>query len=140
MSSRAHRFLDAYRQAFEAFDASAIAELFLYPCHVTSDTDKIEVAPISSREEWLPQIERLIGAYRAIGVRSADARRIEVVELTRLLAHATVRSAVVDEADETIYEFDAAYTLAGDGDDVRISALAHNEVPRLRAALERRRG
>lgn len=140
MSSRAHRFLDAYRQAFEAFDASAIAELFLYPCHVTSDTDKIEVAPISSREEWLPQIERLIGAYRAIGVRSADARRVEVVELTRLLAHATVRWAVVDEADETIYEFDAAYTLAGDGDDVRISALAHNEVPRLRAALERRRG
>ena len=30
-------FLDAYRNAFEAFDASAVADLFTYPCQITSD-------------------------------------------------------------------------------------------------------
>jgi hypothetical protein len=38
-----------------------------------------------------------------------------------------------------VYDFDASYTLADLGDGMRITAIAHNEAPRLRAAIERRR-
>jgi hypothetical protein len=134
----AGRFLDAYQRAFEALDAPAIADLFLYPSHVTSDAGEVEVRAIPSREEWLPQVERLVGAYRAVGVRSAEARAVDSVTLTPLLTQVRVRWGLVDEVGDTIYEFDAAYTLAGIAGDFRIAALAHNELPRLRAAVEQR--
>jgi hypothetical protein len=38
-----------------------------------------------------------------------------------------------------IYDFDASYTLADLGEGMRITAIAHNETPRLRALIERQR-
>jgi hypothetical protein len=46
-----------------------------------------------------------------------------------------VHWALVDGADARIYEFDAAYTLADLGEGLRVTAIAHNETPRLLAAL-----
>jgi hypothetical protein len=139
--SKAHHFLDAYRTAFEAFDVLAIADLFSYPCQATSDDGEIAVTTVSSREAWLPQIERLVAAYRAIGVRSGHVLELQVIELTPRLAQATVHWGLVDQDGEPIYEFNASYTLADLGDGMRITAIAHNETPRLRAAIEpERRG
>ncbi len=137
--SKAHHFLDAYRTAFEAFDVPAIADLFSYPCQATSDAGEIAVTMVSSLEAWLPQIERLVAAYRAIGVRSAHVLELQVIELTPRLAQATVHWGLADQGGEPIYEFDASYTLADHGDGMRITAIAHNETPRLRAAIERQR-
>jgi hypothetical protein len=132
-------FLDAYRAAFEGFDASAIADLFFYPCQITSDAGEISVATVRSREAWAPQLERLVAAYRAIGVRSAEVLELQVIELTPGLAQAIVHWGLVDGAGATIYDFDASYTLVDPGQGMRIAALAHNETPRLRAALENAR-
>ena len=69
--SRTRRFLDAYRAAFEAFDVEAIADLFSYPCQIASDAGEVTVTTVATREAWVPQVDRLVSAYRAIGVRSA---------------------------------------------------------------------
>jgi hypothetical protein len=65
-------FLDAYRAAFEAFNVPAIADLFCYPCQATADADEMEVTTVATREAWIPLIERLVAAYRAIGVQAAE--------------------------------------------------------------------
>jgi len=86
--SKVHDFLDVYRAAFEAFDVSAIADLFAYPCQITSDAGEIEVAVVPTHEAWASQMERLVAAYRKIGVRSAEAGELRVTELTPNLAQA----------------------------------------------------
>ena len=133
--SKIHAFLDAYRAAFEARDVAAVADLFSYPCQVTDDADAVAVTTVPSREAWIPQLERLVAAYGAIGVHSAEILHAHVTELTPRLAQVTVRWTLSDEAGARIYDFDASYTLADLGDGIRITAIAHNETVRLRAAV-----
>ena len=92
---------------------------------------------VSTRDLWLPQIERLVEAYQSIGVRSAEVVKLQVVELTPRLAQAAITWRLVDGAGQQLYGFDAAYTLADPGTGLRITAIAHNETPRLRAAVAR---
>ncbi len=138
-SAKVREFFDAYRTAFEAFEAAAIADLFSYPCQITSDAGEIDVVTVPARDAWMPQLERLIEAYRSIGVRSAEIIELQVLELTPRLAQAAVTWRLVDAERQPIYDFDAAYTLADPGTGLRITAIAHNETPRLRAAVARSR-
>ena len=133
-------FLDAYRAAFEAYDAPAVADLFAYPCQISSDAGAVSVTTVPTRDAWLPQLERLLGGYQVIGVRSADVLEQRVTELTPRLAQADVRWRLVGGEERALYEFDATYTLADLGDGFRIAAIAHNETPKLRALLQRRGG
>jgi hypothetical protein len=133
--SAVSEFLERYRRAFAAFDAETIADMFAYPCQLTSDESEITVTTVSTREAWLPQVERLVAAYRAIGVHAAEILELQVTELTPELAQAVVHWALVDGAGERIYEFNAAYTLADLSRGLRITAIAHNETPRMRAAI-----
>lgn len=135
--SSVRAFLDAYRAAFEAFDVAAIASLFSYPCHITSGAPDVTVTPIPDRDVWVAQVEQLLGAYRAIGVRAAEVLTLHVVELTARLAQGAVRWRLLDESGGPIYDFDASYALADFGEGMRITAVAHNEAPRLLAAIER---
>jgi ribosomal protein S17 len=132
-------FLDSYQRAFEAFDPLAIVEQFCYPCQITSDAGEVTVTVVPTREAWIPQIERLVSTYRAIGVHAAVQVELRSVELTPRLAQATVRWRLVDARGQQLYEFDASYTLADLGQGFRISGIAHNEVPQLNALLERLR-
>ncbi len=137
--SKIQDFLGAYRTAFEAFDVAAIADLFSYPCLITSDAGEITVTTVPTREAWVPQIERLVAAYQTIGLRSAEVLKLQVVEFTPRLAQAAVHWGLVDQEGERIYDFDASYTLVDLGQGMRITAIAHNETPRLRALIERQR-
>jgi hypothetical protein len=128
-------FLRAYRSAFEAFDASAVADLFTYPCQITSDAGERPVTTVADREAWAGQLERLLDAYRQIDVRSAEILEAQVTELSPRLAQATVRWRLLDEAGARIYDFDASYTLLDIGQGMQLAAIAHNETARLRAAL-----
>ena len=138
-TAKVREFVDAYRMAFEAFDAVAIADLFFYPCQITSDAEKITVMTVPTRDLWLPQVERLVEAYRSIGVRSAEVIELQVVELTARLAQAAITWRLVDEAGQPLYDFHGAYTLADPGAGLRITAIAHNETPKLRGAAARSR-
>lgn len=137
--TKVQRLLEAYRAAFEAFDVSRIADHFSYPFLIASDGDEIDVTIIDSREAWIPQVERLVAVYRTIGVRSARAIRVRMTEFTPRLAQAIVRWRLIEGDGATLYDFDAAYTLADVGPEIRIIAIVHNETPRLRAMIERRR-
>jgi hypothetical protein len=128
-------FVEGYRRAFAACDAEAIADMFAYPCQLTSDESEITVTTVPTREAWLPQVEQLVAAYKAIGVRAAEILELQMTELTPQLAQVVVHWALVDGAGARIYEFDAAYTLADLSQGLRITAIAHNETPRLRALL-----
>ena len=132
-------FLDSYQRAFEAFDAVAIVDQFCYPCQITSDAAEVTVTIVPTREAWIPQIERLVGTYRAIGVHAAEQVELRLNELTPRLAQAAVRWRLVDRDGRQLYEFDASYTLADFGHGFRIGAIAHNEAPQLNALLERLR-
>ena len=46
--------------------------MFAYPRQLTSDESEITVTTVPTREAWLPQVERLVAAYRAIGVDAAE--------------------------------------------------------------------
>jgi hypothetical protein len=136
--SAVRAFLDAYRAAFETFNVAAVADLFYYPCHITSDAAEVTVAVIPARDAWIPHLGQLVAAYRAIGVRSAEVLTVDVVEITKRLVQAAVHWGLFGEHGRPIYDFDASYTLAELGEGMRITAIAHNEAPRLRAAIERR--
>jgi hypothetical protein len=93
---------------------------------------------VASRDEWVGQIERLLAMYRAIGVHSARALHLSATELSPRLGRAEVHWALSDAAGGLLYDFHATYTLARLGDDWRIAAIAHDEIPRYRACLARR--
>jgi hypothetical protein len=135
--SSVERFLAAYRAGFEALDAEAIADLFAYPCQITADGDEIEVTTVGSRQAWVSQLERLVDAYRKIGVRTANVLKLDSVDLTSRLAQATVTWHLADADGQSVYAFRASYTLADLGDGLRITAIAHDEKLRLLAALTR---
>ena len=135
----ARGFLDAYRNSFQAFDAPAVADLFTYPCQITSDAAERPVATVADRAAWVRQLERLLDTYREIGVRSAEILDTRVTELSPRLVQATVCWRLVDEAGAPIYDFDASYTLLDLGHGMQLAAIAHNETARLRAARERPR-
>jgi hypothetical protein len=137
--STVEHFLDAYRAGFEAFDVEAILDLFSYPCQITSDAGGVTVTTVGSRAAWVPQVDRLVAAYREIGVRTAEVLELQLMELTSLLSQVTVHWRLADGEARSLYDFDASYTVADRGDGMRITAIAHNEIPRLRAAVERQR-
>jgi hypothetical protein len=133
--STVESFIDGYRTAFARFDAEAVAGFFAFPCQVTSDAAEVSVTSVPTREAWLPQIERIIGAYRVLGVSTAAVLDLRVTDLTPRLAQAAVRWGLRNRNGDAVYEFDASYALADLGEGFRITAIAHNETPRLRAAL-----
>ena len=128
-------FFASYRDAFERGDARGIAAHFAYPAHIMSEGDGIELLPVADEDEWRRQIERLLAAYSTIGVASARLRHVTATALSSALVQAVVQWGLHDGAGELLYRFDACYTLANVQGVLRITALAHNELPRLRARL-----
>lgn len=55
--------------------------------------------------------------------------------MTPRLASARVHWRLQREDGSAIYEFTAVYTLAGDDGQWRVAAIAHDELPKLTAAL-----
>ena len=130
-------FFDSYRLAFERLDASAIADHFAYPSHITSDTGKIVLSPVVTKPDWTRQIEQLLAMYRAIGFASARLLNLALTKLSPRLVQAVVDWALQDNTGNLLYTFQAAYTLAKIDDAVRISGIAHNEIPKYRECLAR---
>ena len=137
--SSVHDFLDAYRAAFGALDVDAIADLFSYPCQITGGAGEISVTGVPTREVFVPQLERLISAYRAIGVHSVEVLESRLIELGPRLAQVTVHWSLLDRERVRMYDFNASYTLADLGQGMRITAIAHNETRRLQVSMERHR-
>lgn len=133
--STVREFYESYRSAFEALDPVAIGEFFAFPCQITGDTGGITVQSIPSREQWTPVLEGLVGAYQTIGVKTAEMLDLQVFVLTDRLAQASVRWRLMNGHGQALYDFEASYTLADLGAGLRITAIVHNEGPRLAEKL-----
>ena len=70
-----------------------------------------------------------------MGFASAGILDLFVIELSPRLCLSTVHWELHDRAEASLYDFTAVYTLAEIGGNLRIAAIAHNELPRLRAHL-----
>lgn len=130
-------FFDSYRAAFERGDVPAVADHFVFPAHVTSDTGEIVLVPVTTREEWLGKVEQLLGMYRAIALSSARVLDLTLTEISPRLIQARVQWGLYDAAGLRLYDFVAIYTLASVDGAFRIAAIAHNEMPQYRACLAR---
>jgi hypothetical protein len=133
-------FIDGYRRTFETFDVDAICRGFAFPVQVVGDAGEVAVVVVPSIEAWVPQIERIVAAYRLLGVASSVVESLQVTEVTPRIAHATVGWGLRDGAGGTVYSFTASYTVAAMADGPRIVAIAHDEAPKLAAAVSRARG
>jgi hypothetical protein len=134
---RVDAFLRSYGVAFEHLDGAQVAAHFAFPLHVVSDDGELKINTVPSLAEWLPQVERLTGAYRRIGVRSAHPEETSIQAVSPRLVQVRVRWRLLDGAGAEVYEFSAGYALAEVQGELRIVALAHDELPRLRARLAR---
>jgi hypothetical protein len=131
-------FFDSYLGAFERRDAKAIAEHFRFPLHVAGDSGEVTVVSIPSAEAWIPQLERLLGLYAQLDVRTAKIREARTARFSPRLAQAAIGWALESSGGTTVYEFDATYTLVASGDALKITAIAHNEQLRAREAMAKR--
>jgi len=46
----------------------ALAEFFAFPLHVVSVAENPAAISVSSRDDWLPVLDGLLGSYRRLGV------------------------------------------------------------------------
>jgi hypothetical protein len=72
-------FIDGYRRTFETFDVDAICGAFAFPVQVVGDAGAVAVVVVPSLDEWAPQIERIVGAYRLLGVASSALESLVVI-------------------------------------------------------------
>jgi len=138
LDSDIQTFFDSYRAAFERRDAAAIAGHFGFPLHVAGDSGEVTVDSIPSVEAWIPQLERLLGLYAQLDVKTAKMRHARTTRFSPRLAHAAIGWALETSGRKTIYEFDATYTLVATGDALKITAIVHNEQLRAREAMAKR--
>jgi hypothetical protein len=133
-------FIDGYRRTFETFDPGAVAACFAFPLHVTGEGAEVTLAAVPTLEAWRPAIDRIVGAYRLLGVAGAAVRSLAVVEVTPRIGQALVHWDLRTADDQPVYDFHASYTVADTADGLRITAVAHDEGPKLAAAMARARG
>ena len=137
----AEGFIDAYRRTFESFDVDAVVAHFAFPLQVTSEGgEAVTVVSVPDAGAWRPQVERIVGAYRLLGVTGATVEALRVADVTPRVAHAIVRWGLVTADGSPVYAFTASYTLVDSPDRTRITALAQDETPKLMAAVARAKG
>ena len=131
-------FLAGYAADFATYDPATVAKRFAYPVHCVGDTDAGPDVTTAGREAWLLALDRLLGAYRELGITGARLHSVQVIRLGPGLHVAWVRWALLRSDASVVYSFEASYTLVLSQGRLRISAIAHNEVPRLGEALAKR--
>jgi hypothetical protein len=137
MTERAHSFLKRYAEAFTRYDALALAELFAFPLQIVSVAETPTIIAVQSRDDWLPVLDGLLGSYRRLGVAGGVPLELEVSELTARACSARVHWELQRDDGSGIYDFTAIYTLAQVCGAWRVFAIAHDELPKLAAALGR---
>ena len=131
-------FFESYRSAFEKRDAPAIALHFRFPLFVAGDAGQVTTVVVPSIDGWKPQLERLLGAYRQLGVATAEALSSQITRFSPRLVVAAIKWRLVNEAGAPVYEFEATYTLAQSDDGLKVVAIAHNEQLRAREAMAKK--
>ena len=129
-------FFARYAEAFAAQDAQALAQCFLYPCHIVGDDGEITLTVVTSVDHYLADIIKpLFKLYRRIDAASGRIRDLQVRALSRRLRHATVLWDVLNAPGAVLYSHEAFYTLASKSAEWQICAIAFSEMREIRALL-----
>lgn len=134
--SAPQEFMKQYRTAFIQADLSALVDCFAFPLQVVSVADGEASISVAYVEEWPGVLERLLSAYKRLGVTDCVPLAVEITEPMDALAVMRVHWALQRAEREPVYDFTAVYTLALATGRLRIVALAHDELPKMRAALQ----
>ena len=132
-------FVERYRTAFTQADLSALIDCFAFPLQVVSVIDGEALSSVAYVEDWSAVLERLLSAYQRLGVTDCVPRAVDISEPMDAVAVLRVHWALQREDREPLYDFTAVYTLALATGRLRIVALAHDELPKMQAALQRSR-
>ena len=132
-------FVERYRTAFTQADLSALIDCFAFPLQVVSVIDGEALNSVAYVEDWSAVLERLLSAYKRLGVTDCVPRAVEISEPMDAVAVVRVHWALHREDREPLYDFTAVYTLALATGRLRIVALAHDELPKMQAAMQRPR-
>ena len=128
--------MEQYRTAFTQADLSTLVDCFDFPLQVVSVADGEAATSVAYVEEWPGVLERLLGAYKRLGVTDCVPLAVEITEPMDAVAVIRVHWALERTDREPVYDFTAVDTLALAADPLRILALAHDELPKMRAALQ----
>ncbi len=129
-----HTFFDHYRTAFARYDRDALNALFTFPLQVISATEGGVAISIFDRDEWGAALDRILDAYRSLGVVDGLPLELDVSELTPQVGGARVHWKLRREDGSAVYHFTAIYTLVQVDGAWRIAGIGHDELPKLRGA------
>lgn len=127
--------LERYRAAFEGGNVGGVLDCCRCPLQVVSVDAGDPSISIAGEADWALNVRRLLDTYRRLGLSDAVMADISVSPLLDAMATAQVRWALHSSSGELIYDFTAVYTVVESDVGPRIIAVAHDEMPKLRAAL-----
>ncbi|MEM9300686.1 MAG: hypothetical protein AAGE01_01165 [Pseudomonadota bacterium] len=112
-------FLDSYRQAFDAFDADAIAAHYHFPS-ILASIDGTQA--FLSREDAVARFTRVCDHHRRLGYHHASCDNVRSEELADNLWRLTVDWRFHSAAGNEILAFSCSYELGDYGDGPRVTA------------------
>jgi len=127
LSASLRSFFDRYRDAFDALDPNAIAELYAEPSGIQSGEHYLHW---SSRAELCENMRGLCAHYTARGYQSASYEVVALRELGDFAVFADVYWQIEASGDAPGWSFRTAYnlSLAPSGWRVRL-CTAYEEIP-----------
>ena len=128
-------FFDSYREAFERFDAAAVADHFTFPLQVAGDSEPVDLRCVGSRDEWLETLTMLMDLYKGFGVTTATIQESSMTTLSDRIAHVAMHWSLRDGSGHEIYDFNGVYTLVACAGEFRVAAIAHDELGKIMAKL-----
>jgi len=128
--------MEHYRSAFVHRDIEALLDCFAFPVQIVGIVGSSASVFLASKDEWRGSIQNLLNGYERLGVTNAVPLSLDVSEPLRGTAIVTLHWQLQRTDGSQVYDFRAAYTLAWIGGNPRIVAIAHDELPKLRAASE----
>ncbi len=123
--------LGVYFAAYQKGDIEEILDWFLLPCHFVSDADEVALMPLATREACRAGVERVVNWHERLGVKGRRIVKQLIIELSPRISCVDVEVEVELEGGVKLYDFEAVYTFVRRGDDWRIAAITHNQIPRL---------
>jgi hypothetical protein len=127
--------MEQYRSAFTSGDVDALLDCFNFPLHVVSITNDQVSVSFAQTEDWPHVLEELLNTYQRLKVAEAVLLSLEVTEPIEGVAIVRVHWSLQDANGDPVYDFNAVYTMARTDSRYRIVAIAHDELPKLRAAM-----
>lgn len=126
-------FLGSYRKAFENYDTDAVLNHFVFPCTILGDAEKIIPSLLQTKEELRVGVDYVQSLHRQIGYSSGELLLLDITELSPRLTGVMIRSRMLGVNGRPLYEFQGFYSLARTDAGCRITAISHNQIPRLLA-------